>query len=47
MYNEQVCQNPQQMTKKTEKILCSLLDNSTLNATFKLKPLKLAALILI
>ena len=27
MYNKQVCQNPQQMAKKPEKLLFSLLDN--------------------
>ena len=45
MYNEQVCQNPQQMVN-TEKWMLSLLDNPTLNANFKWQPLK-ATLILI
>ena len=33
--NKQVCKNSQQMAKKTEKLLFSLLDNPTLNANFK------------
>ena len=47
MYNKQACHNPQQMTKKTEKLLFSLLDNPTLNPNFKWQTLKLVALILI
>ena len=35
IYNKQVCQNPQQMAKKS-----SLLDNLTLNAIFKWQPLE-------
>ena len=45
-YNQQVCQNPQQMAKKTEKLFF-LLDNPTLHTNFKWQPLKVAALILI
>ena len=41
MYNKQVCQKP------PEKLLFSLLSYPTLNANFKWKPLKVAALILI
>ena len=35
MCNKQVCQSPQQMAKKPEKILFPLLDSPTLNANFK------------
>ena len=29
MYNKQVCQNPQQMAKKTKELLIPLFDNPT------------------
>ena len=35
MHNKQVCQNLQQMEKKTEKLLFSLPDDPTLKVNFK------------